>query len=112
MTLDPFSMMHQERERVMADPGLSGIFVNPITGNIWSEGDVYTFPSLGATLRFVLSPDIEIIINGHPQADRDTRGQGVLRGRNCGQPGQGYSGLTLIPRLFSTDPLSRLLAVS
>ena len=44
-------MMHQERERVMADPGLSGVFVNPKTGDIWSEGDVYTFPSLGATLR-------------------------------------------------------------
>ena len=52
-----FSMLHQERERVMKDPGLSSVFVNPRTGNIWSEGDVYTFPSLGATLR-------RIAING------------------------------------------------
>ena len=52
-----FSMLHQERERVMKDPGLRSVFVNPKTGNIWSEGDVYTFPSLGATLR-------RIAING------------------------------------------------
>ena len=50
-------MLHQERERVMKDPGLRSVFVNPRTGNIWSEGDVYTFPSLGATLR-------RIAING------------------------------------------------
>ena len=41
----------QERERVMKDPGLSGTFVNPETGDIWNEGDIYTFPRLGKTLR-------------------------------------------------------------
>ena len=64
------SMLHQERERVMKDPGLAAVFVNPQTGDIWSEvrkmmmmimmivmmmvqGDVYTFPSLGKTLRAI-----------------------------------------------------------
>ena len=61
-------MLHQERERVMGDPGLAAVFVNPQTGDIWSEvrrmkmiimivmmvqGDVYTFPSLGKTLRAI-----------------------------------------------------------
>ena len=67
-------MLHQERERVMRDPGLAAVFVNPQTGDIWSEvrrmkmmmmimmivmmlmmiqGDVYTFPSLGKTLRAI-----------------------------------------------------------
>ena len=45
--------LHQERERVKADPGLSGVFVNPATKEIWQEGDVYTFPSLGKTLRAI-----------------------------------------------------------
>merc|ERR1712192_393031 len=35
----------------MSDPGLSGTFVNPETGDIWNEGDIYTFPRLGKTLR-------------------------------------------------------------
>ena len=43
----------QERDRVKADPGLSGVFVNPATKEIWQEGDVYTFPSLGRTLRAI-----------------------------------------------------------
>ena len=30
-------MLHQERERVMRDPGLAAVFVNPQTGDIWSE---------------------------------------------------------------------------
>ena len=61
-------MLHQERDRVMRDPGLAAVFVNPQTGDIWSEvrriimmmmivimiqGDVYTFPSLGKTLRAI-----------------------------------------------------------
>ena len=56
----------------MRDPGLAAVFVNPQTGDIWSEvrrmimmmmivmkivmmiqGDVYTFPSLGKTLRAI-----------------------------------------------------------
>ena len=44
-------MMHQERARVMSDPGLGAVFTNPETGDIWNEGDIYTFPSLGRTLR-------------------------------------------------------------
>ena len=44
-------MMHQEQARVMGDPGLSSVFVNPATGDIWQEGDIYTFPLLGRTLR-------------------------------------------------------------
>ena len=44
-------MMHQERARVMADPGLAAVFVNPDTGDIWEEGDIYTSPVLGNTLR-------------------------------------------------------------
>jgi len=48
-----YHMLHQERERVKADPGLSGVFVNPATKEIWQEGDVYTFPSLGKTLRAI-----------------------------------------------------------
>ena len=32
-----FSMLHQERERVMKDPGLSAVFVNPRTGDIYQE---------------------------------------------------------------------------
>ena len=47
----PPSMMHQEQARVMGDPGLSSVFVNPATGDIWQEGDIYTFPLLGRTLR-------------------------------------------------------------
>ena len=35
----------------MNDPGLSGTFVNPETGDIWNAGDIYTFPRLGKTLR-------------------------------------------------------------
>jgi len=46
-----YHMMHQERARVMADPGLSSVFVNPYTGDIWQEGDIYTFPLMGHTLR-------------------------------------------------------------
>ena len=30
-------MLHQERERVMRDLGLAAVFVNPQTGDIWSE---------------------------------------------------------------------------
>ena len=51
MTSSTPSMMHQEQARVMADPGLSSVFVNPATGDIWQEGDIYTFPLLGRTLR-------------------------------------------------------------
>lgn len=46
-----YHMMHQEQARVMGDPGLSSVFVNPATGDIWQEGDIYTFPLLGRTLR-------------------------------------------------------------
>jgi len=46
-----YRMLHQEEERVRADPGLASIFVNPITGEIWEEGDIFTFPNLGQTLR-------------------------------------------------------------
>lgn len=46
-----YHMMHQERARVMSDPGLSSVFVNPATGDIWQEGDIYTFRLLGQTLR-------------------------------------------------------------
>jgi hypothetical protein len=35
------SMMHQERERVKADPGLSSVFINPDTGKIWNEVSQY-----------------------------------------------------------------------
>ncbi len=37
MFVDYLSMLHQEQERVMKDPGLSAVFVNPRTGNIWQE---------------------------------------------------------------------------
>ena len=46
-------MIHQERERVLMDPGLRSVFVNPGTGEPWEEGDVYTFPALGRTLRAI-----------------------------------------------------------
>ena len=46
-------MIHQERERIFLDPGLREIFVNPVTGELWEEGDVYTFPPLGRTLRAI-----------------------------------------------------------
>ena len=35
------SMMHQERERVKADPGLSSVFIDPTTGHIWNEVILY-----------------------------------------------------------------------
>ena len=37
----------------MQDPGLRSVFVNPRTGLLWEEGDVYTFPALGRTLRAI-----------------------------------------------------------
>ena len=46
-------MIHQERERVLLDPGLRSVFVNPRTGEPWEEGDVYTCPALGKTLRAI-----------------------------------------------------------
>ena len=67
-----FSMMHQEQARVMADPGLSGVFVNPKTGDIWSEGDVYTFPSLGKTLR-------AITLNGPNEFYEEETGQNLVK---------------------------------
>merc|ERR1719400_2022917 len=46
-------MIHQEAERVLKDPGLRSVFLNPRTGELWEEGDVYTFPALGRTLRAI-----------------------------------------------------------
>ena len=46
-------MIHQEKDRVLSDPGLRSVFVNPRTGLLWEEGDVYTFPALGRTLRAI-----------------------------------------------------------
>lgn len=48
-----YRMMHQESKLVMGDPGLASVFVNPKTGKLWEENDVYTFPSLGRTLRAI-----------------------------------------------------------
>lgn len=67
-----YHMMHQERARVMSDPGLSGVFVNPRTGDIWSEGDVYTFPSLGRTLR-------AIALNGVKEFYEGKTGQNLVK---------------------------------
>jgi len=46
-----YHMLHQEEGHVRADPGLSSVFVNPITNTIWQEGDIYTYQSLGETIR-------------------------------------------------------------
>eukprot|EP00092_Neocalanus_flemingeri_P032577 GFUD01035433.1.p1 GENE.GFUD01035433.1~~GFUD01035433.1.p1 ORF type:complete len:688 (+),score=179.86 GFUD01035433.1:54-2066(+) len=67
-----YHMMHQERARVMADPGLSGVFVNPETGDIWQEEDVYTFPSLGKTLR-------AIALNGAKEFYEGETGQKLVK---------------------------------
>jgi len=48
-----YHMMHQEQERIQRDPGLSSVFVNPFTGNIWNEGDIYTYKSLGDTIKAI-----------------------------------------------------------
>ena len=39
-------MMHQERERIKKDPGLSSVFINPATGDIWDEGTVLVNPDI------------------------------------------------------------------
>ncbi|XP_023328042.1 glutathione hydrolase 2 isoform X3 [Eurytemora carolleeae] len=60
-----YHMMHQERERIYADPGLSAVFVNPKTGKIWNEGDVYTYKSLGETIQSIAKEGPGVFYNGH-----------------------------------------------
>jgi gamma-glutamyltranspeptidase/glutathione hydrolase len=40
----------EKREHILADPGMSKIFVNPDTGNVWQMGDQYLWQNLGKTL--------------------------------------------------------------
>jgi len=59
-----YHMMHQERERVKADPGLSSVFVNPRTGDIWNEGDVYTYKSLGESIQAIAKNGPGVLYDG------------------------------------------------
>jgi len=59
-----YHMMHQEKDRVKADPGLSSVFVNPRTGEIWNEGDVYTYPSLGKTIQAIATDGPGVLYDG------------------------------------------------
>jgi len=59
-----YHMMHQERERVKADPGLRSVFVNPRTGEIWNEGDVYTYKSLGETIQAIAKNGPGVLYDG------------------------------------------------
>ena len=34
-----------------SDPGMRSVFVNPRTGDVWQEGDLYTNPALANTLQ-------------------------------------------------------------
>merc|ERR1719410_2403706 len=58
-------MMHQERERVASDPGLRSIFINPRTGDIWDEGDVYTYKSLGDTIKAIAEQGPGVFYDGY-----------------------------------------------
>lgn len=60
-----FHMLHQERERVMKDAGLAAVFVNPKTGDIYQEGDVYTYNSLGDTIKAIAEEGPGIFYNGY-----------------------------------------------
>jgi len=60
-----YHMLHQEQERVMKDPGLSAVFVNPRTGNIWQEGDTYTYQSLGQTIKDIAEQGPGVFYNGY-----------------------------------------------
>jgi len=59
-----YHMMHQERDRVKADPGLRSVFVNPRTGDIWNEGDVYTYKSLGETIQAIAKNGPGVLYDG------------------------------------------------
>jgi gamma-glutamyltranspeptidase/glutathione hydrolase/leukotriene-C4 hydrolase len=60
-----YHMLHQERARVMKDPGLSAVFVNPRTGDIWNEGDVYTYKSLGQSIKDIAQKGPGVFYNGY-----------------------------------------------
>jgi len=60
-----YHMMHQERERIKKDPGLASVFINPATGDIWDEGDVYTYPSLGNTIKEIAQKGPGVFYDGH-----------------------------------------------
>lgn len=39
----------RHREKVLADPGMAEIFVNPKTGDVYEYDDLYTWPNLAKT---------------------------------------------------------------
>ena len=41
-----------------------GVFVNPETGDVWEEGDIYTWPSLADTYELVAVNGIEEFYSG------------------------------------------------
>jgi len=59
-----YHMMHQEMAHIHADPGLAAVFVNPNTGQIWNEGDTYTYKSLGETIQAIASEGPGVFYGG------------------------------------------------
>ena len=41
----------REKGPNFSDPGMRSVFVNPRTGDVWEEGDLYTNPVLAETLQ-------------------------------------------------------------
>ena len=41
----------REKGPDFSDPGMRSVFVNPRTGDVWQEGDLYTNPGLANTLQ-------------------------------------------------------------
>ncbi len=52
------SALRSSKTQIVNDPGLSEVFLNPATGDVWQEGDHYTCPKLADTLeRLAQNPD-------------------------------------------------------
>lgn len=52
--------LDDKEPEIRNDPGLSEIFINPDTGELWNEGDYYTWPNLADTYGRLISSNYQI----------------------------------------------------
>ena len=54
----------REKGPDFTDPGMRSVFVNPGTGDVWQEGDLYTNPALANTLQTLAEEGDQSFYNG------------------------------------------------
>ena len=54
----------REKGPEFTDPGMRSVFVNPSTGDVWQEGDLYTNPALANTLQTLAEEGDQSFYNG------------------------------------------------